>query len=185
METRECIKSRRSIRRFTEQMISDELLIELLEAIRWSPSWGNTQTWEVVVVKDQATKEKLSECIPASNPACKGVAQAPVVIAVCGKLGSSGYKKGEVLTDKGDWYMFDAGIACQNLCLAAHDLGLGSVHVGTLNHKVVDEILGLPADIKSLELIPVGYPAKEALAPPRKELGNFVYMERYGQKMNF
>lgn len=184
METIDCIKSRRSIRRFTEQMVSDELLIELLEAIRWAPSWGNSQCCEIVVIKDQATKEKLSKCIPASNPAPKGVAQAPIVIAVCAKLGLSGYKKGEILTDKGDWYMFDTGIAAQNLCLAAHALGLGTVHVGTLDHKLVDEILELPEDIKSVELIPVGYPAKEGAAPPRKELVSFVHMNRYGQSID-
>lgn len=184
METRECIKSRRSIRRFTDQPVSDEVLTELLEAIRWSPSWGNTQTWEIIVVKDQDTKEKLSECIPPNNPACKGIPQAPMVIVVCAKLGLSGYKNGEVLTDKGDWYMFDAGVAGQNLCLAAHDLGLGTVHVGTLNHKVIDELLGLPADIKSVEIIPVGYPAKAGNAPPRKELSEFVHLERYGEKLN-
>lgn len=184
METRECIRSRRSIRRFTDQPVSDEALKELLEAVRWAPSWGNTQTWEVIVVKDQATKEKLAECVPPNNPACKGIPQAPVVIVVCGRLGSSGYKSGELLTDKGDWYMFDAAIACQNLCLAAHDMGLGTVHVGTLNHKVIDELLGLPDHIKSLELIPVGYPAKEGNAPPRKELQEFVHLERYGKNIS-
>ncbi len=181
METRECIRTRRSIRRFTDQMISDEILTELLEAVRWAPSWGNSQCWEIIVIKDQAIKEKLSECIPASNPAPKGVAQAPVLIAICAKLGLSGYKKGEVMTNKGDWYMFDMGIAAQNLCLAAHDLGLGTVHVGTLDHDLVDEILGLPEDVMSIELIPVGYPAKEGKAPPRKELQSFVYLNKYGE----
>ncbi|MEA1960086.1 MAG: nitroreductase family protein [Bacillota bacterium] len=185
METRECIKTRRSIRRFTDEPVSDEMLVELLEAFRWSPSWANTQVWEVVVVKDQALKEKLAGCVPEKNPGHKAVLQAPIVFAVCCKLGSSGYKGGELLTDKGDWYMFDAGIASQNLCLAAHDLGLGSVHVGTLNHKVIDELLGLPADIKSVEIIPVGHPAKEGAAPPRKELETFVYADRYGQKVSF
>ncbi|SHH24800.1 Nitroreductase [Thermosyntropha lipolytica DSM 11003] len=180
METRECIKTRRSIRRFTDQPISDEVLIELLEAIRWAPSWANTQPWEVVVVKDQVLKEKLADCLSSNNPARKGMLEAPVVIAVCCKVGLSGYKKGEALTDKGDWYMFDGGIACQNLCLAAHDLGLGTVHVGAMDHKKVDELLGLPPDVKSLELIPVGYPAQEGKAPPRKELESFVHLNRYG-----
>lgn len=184
METRECIKTRRSIRRFTDQPISNETLVELLEAIRWAPSWANLQPWEVIVVKDQDLKEKLAACVPPTNPAHKGITQAPVVIAVCCKLGLSGYKGGQALTDKGDWYMFDGGIACQNLCLAAHDLGLGTVHIGTLNHKVVDELLGLPSDVKCLELIPVGYPAKEGTAPPRKELESFVHIDRYGTAFN-
>ena len=60
METRECIKTRRSIRRFTEQPIPDEVLNELLEAVRWAPSWSNTQCWEIIVVKDGETKQKLA-----------------------------------------------------------------------------------------------------------------------------
>lgn len=185
METRDCIKSRRSIRKFTDQPISEEVMMELLEAIRWSPSWANTQTWEVVVVKDQAVKEKLIECVPEKNPAYKGIIQAPAIIVVCGRLGLAGYKKGEIITDKGDWYMFDAGIACQNFCLAAHDLGLGTVHVGTFNHQKLDELLGLPEDVKSVEIIPVGYPAKESSAPPRKELDSFVYFDHYGKAATF
>lgn len=185
METRECIKSRRSIRRFTEQSISDETLTELLEAIRWSPSWANTQCWEMVVVKDQATKEKLADLLHPNNPATKGVLGAPVVFVACGKKGVAGYKKGETQTNKGDWYMFDLGIACQNLCLAAHDLGLGTVHVGSIEHQKIDELLGLPEGVESVEVIPVGYPVKEGSAPPRKELNEFIFIDKYGQKLNF
>ncbi len=185
METRDCIKSRRSIRRFTEQPISDELLMELIEAIRWSPSWANTQTWEVVVVKDPVVKEKLAGCVSETNPAYKGLLQAPVIMVVCGRVGSAGYKNGEAATERGDWYMFDAGIASQNMCLAAHDLGLGTVHVGSLNHQAVDELLGLPEDVNSLEIIPVGYPAKEGSAPPRKKPESFVFVDHYGNHADF
>lgn len=182
MDTMECIKSRRSIRRFTEQEISDEVLRKLLEAIRWAPSWANTQCWEIIVVKDQDIKEKLAAEVLPNNPATKGIIEAPVLIVACGKKGKAGFKKGEAQTDKGDWYMFDLGIACQNLCLAAHSLGLGTVHVGSLNHKGINKVLGLPEDVESVELIPVGYPAKEGSAPPRKELNEFIFIDRYGQK---
>lgn len=180
MDTMECIKTRRSIRRFTEQSVSDETIRELMEAVRFSPSWANTQSWEIIVVKDAAMKEKIADCVLPNNPATKGILEAPVVIAVCSKLGSAGYKKGEMLTDKGDWYMFDAGIAAQNLCLAAHNMGLGTVHVGSLKHEQLDAVLGLPAGYKSVEIIPVGYPAKEATAPPRKETEQFVHLNQFG-----
>jgi len=184
METRDCIKNRRSIRKFTDQPISDELIIELMEAVRWSPSWANTQTWKVIIVKDQVTKDKLIECIPETNPAYKGILQAPVVIVLCAKQGVAGFKNGERQTVKGDWYMFDAGIACQNLCLAAHDLGLGTVIVGGINHKKLDELLGLPEDVKTVVVLPIGYPAKEGKAPARKELKNFVYIDHYGKALD-
>ncbi|MDI9480087.1 MAG: nitroreductase family protein [Syntrophomonadaceae bacterium] len=182
METRECIKTRRSIRRFTEQPIPDEVLNELLDAVRWAPSWANTQCWEVVVVKDPDTRQKLVEALAPNNPATKGVAGAPVNLVMCARRGTSGYKKGELTTNRGDWGMFDVGIAAQNLCLAAHDLGLGTVHVGLINHQAVDELLGLPSDVESLEIIPVGYPEKVGNAPPRKELSEFVHWDKYGNK---
>lgn len=181
METKDCIKGRRSIRRFTEQAVSDEQLQELLESIRWSPSWANTQCWEVVVVKEQANKEKLTELLSPNNPATKGLLEAPLVFVLCAKKGRAGFKKGEMQTDKGDWFMFDIGIAAQNLCLAAHDMGLGTVHVGHFNHQGVDQLLELPEGICSVEIIPVGYPAQEPNSPPRKELESFVYAEKFGQ----
>lgn len=183
MDTLECIKTRRSIRRFTDQPIPDELLNQVLEAVRWAPSWANTQSWEIIVVKDKANIEKIAQQVPESNPAYKGLLQAPVLIVICAKLGLAGYKKSEQITEKGDWYMFDAGIASQNLCLAAHALGLGTVHVGTIpDHQALDALLGLPEDIKSIEIIPIGYPAKEGNAPPRREISEFVHSEKYGEK---
>ncbi|NLV21221.1 MAG: nitroreductase, partial [Syntrophomonadaceae bacterium] len=85
METRTCIKERRSMRKFTEQEVSDEQLQELLEAVRWSPSWANTQCWEVVVIKDQARKEQLAAMLSEKNPATKGVVQAPLVLVICAR----------------------------------------------------------------------------------------------------
>lgn len=185
METRDCIKSRRSVRRFTGQPVTNEMISELLEAVRWAPSWANTQCWEVILVKESQTKEELVQLLSANNPGAKGVLAAPVVMVLCGQKGISGVKKGVMQTDKGDWFMFDLGIACQNLCLAAHDMGLGTVHIGSFDHQAVDRLLELPEDICSVEIIPVGFPAKEVKAPPRKDLGSFVHTEKYGQKPDF
>ena len=179
MDTLECIKSRRSIRRFTEEKVSDEILYELLEAVRWSPSWSNTQCWEVVVVRDSDNKLALLENINQGNPAAKGIMQAPVVMIFCARRGISGGKKGIASTSHGDWYMFDLGIACQNFCLAAHSRGLGTVHVGSFNHRGVDKALNLPDGIESVEIIPLGYPVRPGVTPPRKEIDEFVHYEKY------
>jgi len=79
--------------------------------------------------------------------------------------------------------MFDVGIAMQNLALAAQALGLGTVHVGYIpDSKKVDEILDLPGGVVSVEMTPLGYPAAEAKAPPRKELADIVFYEKYGKR---
>jgi len=182
MDTMTSILGRRSIRKYKPDPVKDQDLAQLLEAIRWAPSWVNFQPWEVVVVRDPEVKKKLQGTMPKGNPATEAIVAAPVVIAMCGSWNKSGMYKGKFTTDLGDWMMFDLGIACQNLCLAAHALGLGTVHVGYLNHKEVNEILGLPDDVTALELIPVGYPDKESKPPPRRQISEFVSHDKYGHR---
>ena len=92
---------------------------------------------------------------------------------------SSGYYKDQVTTKFGDWFMFDLGLATQNLCLAAHDLGLGTVIVGLFDHDKAAEALGLPQGYELVALIPLGYPAKVSSAPKRREISAFVHTEKY------
>ena len=173
------IKSRRSIRRYEDKEIPEEHIQQVLEAVQWSPSWANTQCWEVVLVKDAGMKEKLQEILSKNNPASKGIIQAPVVVALCGKVKNSGYYKGEARTKFGDWFMFDLGLATQSLCLAAHNLGLGTVIVGDLDHNKAKEVLGAGDDHEVVVLIPLGYPAKDSRAPKRREIGEFTHHDRF------
>jgi nitroreductase len=106
----DAIKSRRSIRVYENKEIPDEVLDQVFEAVRWTPSWSNTQCWEIVVVKDSAIKKELQETVPKLNPARKSMGEAPVVLALAGKLQSSGYYKDQPTTSLGDWYMFDLGL---------------------------------------------------------------------------
>jgi nitroreductase len=174
------IKGRRSIRRYQDREIPEAHLQQILEAIQWSPSWANTQCWEVVVVKESGIKEKLKEeVLPATNPASKGFLEAPVVMALCGKLNTSGFYKGQVTTKFGDWFMFDLGIATQSLCLAAYELGLGTVVIGLLDHDKGKKVLGLGEGYELVALIPVGYPAKDSPAPKRREVSDFTHHDRF------
>ena len=180
METQQCIAQRRSVRRFTDQDISNEQLKVIMEAARIAPSWANTQCWEFIIVRDQAIKEKLAETMPESNPARKATINAPVVIVACGKLGKSGFYKGNAATSKGDnWYLYDVGLATQNISLAAHDLGLGSVILGLFDADAAGKVLNLPDSVKVVTLMPLGVPAKESKAPPRKPLCEFVFKDSY------
>jgi nitroreductase len=180
METLQCIAERRSIRRFTEAEVSDEQLRQLLEAARLAPSWANTQCWEFVIVRDPETKKKLAETMPEGNPARKAAVNAPVLLVACGRLGRSGFYKGQAATSKGDnWYLYDVGLATQNISLAAHDLGLGSVILGLFDAEKAAEVIGLPEDVKVVTMMPIGVPAKTGKMPPRKPLCEFVFRDRY------
>lgn len=176
----EIIKGRRSVRKYEEKEIPEEFLSQALEAFRCAPSWANTQCWEVVVIKDKSMKEKLQACIPAKgNPAVKAVVQAPVLLAVCARLKVSGFYKDGPVTKFGDWFMYDLGIATQNLCLTAHSLGLGTVIVGVFDHDKAREVTKVPEGYEIVTLIPMGYPAKKGSAPPRREVSEFTHYESF------
>lgn len=184
MELLEAIKGRRSIRKYKPDPVPEEVLRAVMEAVRWSPSWANTQCWELIVVKDPNMKSALASTLTPTNPARSSLIDAPLVIVLCGKKGVSGFKKGEAATIRGDWLMFDTGIAMQSLCLSAYSLGLGTVVVGLFDHKKAEEILGTPPDREVVAMTPLGYPAAEGVAPKRKEISEFVVYERYGKPNN-
>ena len=182
MDLMDIIKGRRSIRKYKPDPVPEEVLQKILEAVRWSPSWANTQCWEVVLVKDPKVKSELAATLVKTNPALSSMIEAPLVVVLCGKNGVSGFKKGEATTVKGDWLMFDTGIAMQDLCLTAHSMGLGTVVVGMFDHKKAEEILEVPQDREVVAITPLGYPAAESITPKRKEISEFVFYERYPKK---
>ena len=173
------IKKRRSIRRYQDKEVPPEILDQILESIRWSPSWANTQCWEVIVVKDQGMREKLQATFPDTNPAYKAVSQAPVVLVLCAKQERAGFYKGQASTKHGDWLMFDLGIATQTLCLVAHDLGVGTVITGVFDHDKVKGLLGVPDGYEVVSTIPLGYAAKDSTAPKRREVSEYAHYEKF------
>ena len=189
MEVLEAIKTRRSIRRFKPTPVDDKTVELVLDAARWAPSWANTQCWRFIVVRDSDIKSKLVEALISvsaerANAATKAIGNAPVVIVACAELGKSGYSHGELkgpVTDKGDfWYMYDVALAMQNLTLAAHSLGLGTVHVGSFDAKKVATILGVAEGFGVVSMTPLGYPDQEPGPRPRKELSEIVFYDKYG-----
>jgi nitroreductase len=179
VELMEAIKGRRSIRKYKPDPVSDGMLQKVLEAVRWSPSWANTQCWEFIVVRDGEMKAELAGTLPKTNSALSSMTEAPLVIVLCGKKGVSGFKKGEPATVKGDWLMFDTGLAMQTFCLAAHGLGLGTVVIGMFDHKKAEEILSVPESVEVVAMTPLGYPAAEGSARKRKEFSEFIFYEKY------
>lgn len=180
MDVMDAIRGRRSVRAYESREVTNEQLAAVLEAVKWSPSWANTQCWEIVVVRDPAVKQRLQAALPPKgNPALAAVVQAPVVLALCGRLKRSGFYKGDAVTKFGDWFMFDLGIACQSICLAAHAQGLGTVVVGLFDHARAAAELNVPPDCELVALIPLGHPAKSPGAPGRREPAEFVHPERF------
>jgi len=181
MELMEAIRGRRSVRKYTPDPVSDADVETVLDAARWAPSWANTQCVRWIVVRDNNTRMKLADTLPHGNPANNAIRTVPVVFVACADTGRAGFKGGEEVTDKGDWYMYDAASAAHSLTLAAHALGLGTVHVGLFDAAKAGEIVGVPDNVRVVELIPMGRPAEQPHGPGRKELSELVYRDRYGQ----
>jgi len=180
MEILEAIKTRRSVRRYKTTPIDDKALELILEAARWAPSWKNSQCWRFIVVRDSKVKRELVSAIPETNRGRNGVENAPVAIVACAELGKTGYVNDELVTDKGDyWYMFDTALAMQNMVLAAHSLGLGTVYIGWFDSKKVASILGVPEGFKVVTMTPLGYPDEEHKATPRRELSQTVSYDKF------
>lgn len=173
--TVDCIKTRRSVRKFTEEKVPHEVLEQLVELARWAPSWKNTQIARYVAVEDEALKNRIAEeaTIPWNEGIIKG---APVLMVMTYVEKRCGYERdGSFSTSKGDrWQNFDCGIAAATFELAAHELGLGSVVLGIFEEEKLRELLELPEGMGVACLMPLGYPAEEPGAPKRKEVAELL-----------
>jgi nitroreductase len=173
MDTTECIKSRASIRSFKPDKIPEDVVDDILDAAIHSPSSGNVQDWEFVVVTKQETKSRLAEA--AWGQAF--VSTAPVVIVVCSNLRTAADAYGERGTSL--YSIQNTASAVQNMMLAAWDKGIGSCWVGSFNEAKVREVLILPGHVRPMAIVPVGYPAAKPQKPGRKSLDEVVHRDLY------
>lgn len=177
MELKQAIETRRSIRRFTEKPVDDAALRELIRLASYAPSWKNTQTVRWVPIRDRALMTELANGPALGHPGNRDVIEScPLLLVETCITGRSGFERdGSYSTPKGDrWEMFDAGIAAQTLCLAAHDMGLGTVIMGAVDTVAVGETIGLEASRTVSCLIAVGYPDQQPLMPKRKTVDELL-----------
>lgn len=184
MEFYETVSKRQSVRVYKDKPIPNDVLNRVIGAFQAAPSWANLQPWELILVTEPARKIQLQQTVGEKNPAFNAIFDAPIVVAVIGILGRSGWYKGSTVTGRGDnWFMFDLGIAAEHLALAAAAEGMGTVHVGFFDYNSAGKILDIPIDRTVVELIPLGYPGYEPRKVPRKPLDEFVFNNSYGKKV--
>ena len=184
MELQKAILKCKSIRKFTEDVVTDEELRQIFETVRWSPSWANTQVWEFIVVRDKALIEKVTGTYAEKNPAIKCSLAASALIVACAKTRISGCYDGKETTAIKNWHMFDLGLAVQTLCLKAHELGLGTVVVGLMDHEACEKILAVPEGRKVVAVIPIGRPAVPPReGPARRPVSEIVYLNTFDKAM--
>ena len=157
MNTTECIRTRRSIRKFKAAPVDHSLLESLISDTSYSPSWKNSQITRFIAIEDSSILDSIvQDYTPSFNSDI--IKQVPVLLAVTFVKGRSGFERdGSFSTKKGDrWQMFDVGVACQTFCLAAHNAGLGTVIMGIWDEDGITKLLKLPDDQELAALIAVG-----------------------------
>ena len=177
----EAIQHRRSVRKFQAKPIEDEKLNEILEAARLAPSGNNRQPWFFVVIKDELMKQEVARA--TNNQAW--IASAPVVIvAVADICARSENFAGMFLDEETSGFdlkrvIRDTAIAISHILLEVDNQGLGACWCGAFTQEGIRPVLGIPEDKFVLAVIPVGYPAEEPKAKPRKTLEEIIKYERW------
>ena len=175
MNATECIKGRRSIRKFKSDKINHSILESIISTSSFSPSWKNTQITRYIAIEDTSIIQKIAnDFTPDFN--ANIIRQVPTLIAVTFIKGRCGFERdGSFSTKKEDrWQMFDVGIACQTFCLAAHEAGLGTVIMGIWDEDGISELLDIPETQELAALIAIGYPDIEPVAPKRKSVEDLL-----------
>jgi nitroreductase len=151
MDALEAIYTRKSVRKFEDRDIPEELAGKILKAGMSAPSAGNAQPWQFIVISER----KMLDKIPDVSPYAECTAKAPLAILVCGDKKLEKHK---------DYWIQDCAAASQNMLLAAHALGLGAVWTGAYPMENTMEgyrvLLKLPEHIVPFSLVVIGYPAE-------------------------
>jgi nitroreductase len=207
MDFFDVVTTQRAMRRLKPDAIPDDIVRRIMDAAICAPSGGNRQNWSFVVVRDPAKRARLGELYreawgelmkvpyyasasqePASSPAGKMLAsarhlgehlgEAPVIVLACVAL-DPGVKAN--LTTGASIYP-----AVQNIMLAARALGIGSciTTIHRFRDAQVKELLGIPAEIETAALIPLGYPLGKFGRPPRLPLSEVAFADRWGRALS-
>lgn len=155
----ELAEKRYSCRKFSDKQVEDEKIEKILDTARVAPTAVNGQPYFIYVVKSKEMREKLKECSPCTF-------DAPVIFVICGDVvncwrdGFSGKPRAEM----------DVSIVTTHMMLEAEDLGLGSTWVCRINPYKLHEMLEMPDSFYPFCILPVGYPADDAMPSERHSL---------------
>lgn len=155
------IFGRRSIRCYTDDPIPEDVLRNILEAGRLSPSANNAQPWHFIVVTDEKIKEDL-----ATGRWNRFIKDSAVTIVGCG-------------CSHNKWSTVDVAIALENMVIAAEAQGVGSCWIGDFKEEEVKGLLGIPDSLKVVAMVSFGYPRVRPSPRPKKSLEEIVHYNKF------
>lgn len=158
MEGFDLLLTRRSIRKYQEASVSNELIEKLIKAGMYAPSASNKQPWHFIVIRDKETLNRIADF----HPNAKMLRNAPCAILICGD---------EIKAHAPGYWPVDCSAATQNILLAAHALGLGACWLGIYPREErvakMRTVVSVPEHIHPFSLIAIGYPAESPASPQR------------------
>ena len=187
MNVKEAIEKRRAYRSLDPIETTDELIRDLAEIVKITPSCVNKQPWRFIFVKDKAQLNRLFTIVSKGN---KWVEKASMIIAVFSK------PENDCVIGERLYYLFDTGLATAFLILRATELGLVAHPIAGFKEPQAKEILEIPDEMRLITLVIIGKHSKDAnpvlsekmklgekQRPPRKDLGDFVYLNSYTNRI--
>jgi nitroreductase len=176
MDFETVVKKRRMCREFLERDVPQEKIDRILELASRYPSAGHTEPQEFIVVHNRRMKEDLAHAALDQM----FVAQAPLVIVVISDVRRSARRYGE----RGVRFfsIIDGAFVAMLILLAVVEEGLGACFVGSFYDEQVQEVLGLPQEVRPIGIIPVGYCAEGPRKFRRRSREQIVHRDRYGRR---
>jgi nitroreductase len=176
METFDCIRTRRSIRKYDSRTLEFDKVAHVLEAASKAPSAGNLQAYRFILVTD---REKI-DALPDMCSDQYWIVEAQAVIIVCEDIERIEAHYG--LRGQRLYAIQDCAAAVQNILLAAHDLGLGACWIGSFEEDFIADLFGVPTSARVQAIVTLGYPAQEPDPKSEEMIDTLVYFNKYGQK---
>ena len=183
METSEALRKRCSLKaHLSGREVEAEKINKVLSAGCLAPSARNMQPWRFIVVQgEKAVDSLVKAAFIEQNMVVK---QAPVIIVVCARPGD------DIIRDGKEYYLFDVGLAVENILISATDLGLATHLMTGINETEIKRILNIPGDVRVVAVTPLAYPleasydeaAKDKLNErTRKDLKEVAYIGKWGE----
>ncbi len=170
MDVMDAIRTRKSVRSYQDRPVDDATLARVMEAARLAPSARNDQEWRFVAVRDPQMRRRIA--VDAARQPF--IAEAAVVLACCAE------SDGRVMRCGQASYPIDVAIAMDHLSLAAAAEGLGTCWIGSFDEAMVKDLLGIPAGVRVVQLMPLGWPVDPAPIPKRRRaLEEILKRERW------
>lgn len=173
MDVFECIRTRRSVRKFKDKQVPWDNIVTIMQAGKYAPSSGNLQNWKFIVIKDDAKRKAIAKaCLDQ-----EWIEVAPIHIVMIGD-----YQKAERLYGtRGRRLYTIQGVAAavQNMLLTAHSLGLGSCWVGAFDEDEIRRLTSLPEHVDVQAIVVIGYADEKPETPPKYRIEHIMWFEKW------